>query len=81
MEDSDSQENGRTGGAQPLSLKSPGGLDDPSGSPVGSPLAAKSFSRGQRAQKLEKTKLEVMGEAAALGATGTKFDASPFFHC
>jgi hypothetical protein len=22
-----------------------------------------------------------MGEAAALGATGTKFDASPFFHC
>ena len=57
MDDSDSQENGRAGVAPLLSIKSPGGYDDPSGSPVGSPLAAKSFSR-RPAQRQEKTKLE-----------------------
>jgi hypothetical protein len=53
-------------------------LDEASNSPTGSPEFK--FSKKEKIQPI-KPKIEILGEDAALGKNGKKFEAIPFFTC
>ena len=53
-------------------------MDDASNSPTNSP--AFKFSRKEKDKPI-KPKIELLGEDAALGKNGKKFEAIPFFTC